>query len=168
MGFFHVILYSVKRTAFKPRKTKLRIVGVSDVAETKRNIQNLVRQIVMKRDGGCVLRDYIGFELPPCGGYAKDGHQILQADHLISRSNAATYADSRLVVCVCKSHHGWKSVGSNLRKKEYDRIVRAVLPKDRVDLWDRCEADAWRPKRTGAYDWKMAELALIQELKQYD
>ena len=29
---------------------------------------------------------------------------------------------------------------------------------------EACEADSWRPKRTGAYDWKLALIALKQEL----
>jgi len=55
---------------------------------------------------------------------------------------------------------GWKSLGSNLRKKQYDEIVRQLLPKDRAELWDRCERDSWRPVRTTAYDWTLAEVAL--------
>jgi hypothetical protein len=34
---------------------------------------------------------------------------------------------------------------------------------DRVVLWDRCEKDRWKPHRTNAYDWKLAEAALKQE-----
>lgn len=147
------------------RSTKLRVAGHSEVAETKRNIQALLRDIVIKRDGGCILRN-VGISplYPYCNGYAKDGHLILQADHLISRGNAATYADSRLVVCVCKGHHGWKSIGSNLRKRQYDEIVRQLLPPERVKLWDACERDSWRPHRAYAADWKLAEAALKAEL----
>jgi hypothetical protein len=150
----------VRRTGLK-RNTKLRIAGKTDVAETKRNIQALLRDIVIKRDGGCILRsfaiEYPYGPLSECNGYAKDGHLILQADHLIRRSNAATYADSRLVVCLCKGHHGWKSLGSNLRKKQYDAIVRQLLSPERVKLWDAYERDSWKPVRTGAYDWRLAE-----------
>ena len=65
-----------------------------------------MREIVIKRDGGCILRDIQG--VSQCNGYRKDGKLILQADHLITRANSATYADTRLIVCVCKGHHGWK------------------------------------------------------------
>jgi len=41
---------------------------------------------------------------------------VLLADHLITRANSATFADSRLVVCVCKSCHAFKSLGSNRHK----------------------------------------------------
>jgi hypothetical protein len=87
--------------------TRLRVAGKSDIAEVKRDIQDLARNIVIARDGGCILRGVFG--IPVCSGYAKDGHLILLADHLITRGNAATYADTRLIVCLCKGHHGgWK------------------------------------------------------------
>jgi hypothetical protein len=47
--------------------------------------------IVILRDGGCILRDTP--HASACNGYAKDGHLILQADHLITRANSATYGD---------------------------------------------------------------------------
>jgi hypothetical protein len=143
------------------RRTKLRVVGHSEISETKRRIQDLLLAVVKRRDGGCILR-----LLPwhTCNGFANDGHLILQADHLITRGNAATYADSRLVVCVCMGAHGWKSVGGNLRKAQYDAIVKTLLPSDRVALWEACEADSWRPHRTSAMDWKLQEVALQKEL----
>ena len=157
------------RKVYKPlKRTKLRVAGHPTVSEQKREIQALLREIVILRDGGCILRDvpdYL-FGQPPCNGYRKDGELILQADHLISRENSATYADSRLVVCVCKGHHGWKSVGNNIRKKQYDTIVRKLLTEDRTKLWDKCEQDSWRPVRTGAHDWKLCIIALTRELKE--
>lgn len=161
----------MKRSYFKqkPRKplkrTRLRLVGKSDTAEDKKEIQSLVREIVMKRDGGCILdaRVFWKFDIPECNGYAKDGHLILQADHLVTRGNSATFADTRLVVCLCKGHHGWKSVGSNLRKAQYDKIVKAILPKARVALWEKMEADSWRATKK---DWKLEIIALKQELKK--
>jgi hypothetical protein len=79
----------------------------------KQRIQDLVRDIVIKREGGCIFRGDVpnpeGWTIPTCNGFAKDGHLILQADHLITRANSATYADTRLIVCLCKGHHGWKS-----------------------------------------------------------
>lgn len=163
-----------RKTGLKRGTKRLRVAGVSDTAETKRNIQALLREIVIRRDGGCIFRlpkyientSYAQTGVPPCNGYRNDGQLVLQADHLISRSNSATYADSRLVVCVCKGHHGWKSLGSNLRKKQYDAIVRQLLSPERVALWDKCEADSWRAVRTSACDWKLAEVALEAQLEQ--
>ena len=102
----------MRRTGFKKKQTKpmkrgkLRVVGHSTTAEQKQEIQYLVREIVMKRDGGCILRNLPSHR---CSGFSKkDGHLILQADHLISRANSATYADTRLIVCICNGLHGWK------------------------------------------------------------
>jgi len=68
------------------------------------------------------------------------------------------------MVCVCVGHHDWKSVGGNARKKLYDEVVRSLLTPERVELWDACERDQWRPHRTGVRDWKLAEVALTAEL----
>jgi hypothetical protein len=135
------------------KRTKLRIAGHSTVSEQKREIQSIVRSIVILRDGGCILRKIRYCEDP-----------VLQADHLITRSNSATYADTRLIVCLCRSCHGWK----HWNEKQYDELVKRILPKDRVDLWDRCLKDSWRPMRTSSQDWKMAILYLKNELKSYE
>jgi hypothetical protein len=58
----------------------------------------------------------------------------------------------------------WKSLGPNLRKKQYDEIVRQLLSAERVELWDACERDSWRPHRAYAADWKLAEASLRAEL----
>lgn len=155
----------MKRTAFKGRttplrtKTRIRIVGHSDTATTKRNIQALLRQIVMIRDKGCILRN-----ARHCGGTLDTAGVVIQADHLISRANSATYGDSRLVVCVCKGCHAWKSLGSNRNKGQYDALVKTILPAERVALWERCEEESWRPSRVGASDWRLTELVLTAEL----
>jgi hypothetical protein len=154
----------MKRCGFLKRKTPLRIKGISETSEVKQRIQDLVRAIVIKRDGGCILRDdgvqHMNY-LPPCNGFAKDGHLILQADHLITRANSATYADTRLIVCVCKGHHGWKK----WHEREYNALVRTLLSPERVKLWDDCERDSWRPHRTSTMDWKLQEAALQSELR---
>jgi hypothetical protein len=83
-----------------------------------------------------------------------------------NKPDRAVYADSRLVVCVCNGHHGWKSLGGNARKRQYDEIVRQLLPADRVALWDAAERGSWRPSRTGNYDWKLPKPALEKELSR--
>lgn len=141
------------------KRTRLRLKGVSETSEIKQEIQDTVRAIVMLRDGGCILRDVQG--ISACNGYRADGQLVLQADHLITRANSATYADTRLIVCVCKGHHGWKK----WHQKEYDTLVATLISCERQVLWKRCEEDSWRPVRTGAYDWKIALIALKQELQ---
>jgi hypothetical protein len=152
-----------KQKARKPlKRTKLHIVGHSTTYELKQEIQDLVRQIVIKRDGGCIFKKEKGHI---CTGYANDGHLILQADHLISRGNSETFADTRLIVCVCKGIHGWKSVGANLRKAEYDERVKKLISSERVKLWEDCEKRRFNSYKMGAYDWKLEIVNLTSELK---
>lgn len=134
------------------KRSKLRVVGHSTTAEDKREIQRLVREIVMLRDGGCILRKY-----RHCGG--EIGNAVIQADHLITRANSATYADTRLIVCVCRACHGWK----HWHEQEYNDLVKTILHPIRVSLWERCEADRKRGI-TVKQDWKIQIMALKQEL----
>ena len=144
------------------KRCKLNLKGHSTTTQKKDEIQYLVREIVIKRDGGCIFRKEKGHI---CTGFAKDGHLILQADHLLSRSNSATFADTRLIVCVCKGIHGWKSTNSELRKKEYDERVKKLISKERVKLWERCEKDAHAHK-THKMDWSMEILNLKNEFNK--
>lgn len=148
-----------KKITVPMKRGKLRVKGISDTSEQKDEIQYWVREVVIKRDGGCILRDFPGHN---CSGYAKDGHLILQADHLVTRANSATYADTRLIVCICKGLHGWKK----WHEAEYNEKVRQILSKERVALWDRCEADR-RSHKTRKMDWKLELLNLRQEFKKY-
>jgi hypothetical protein len=146
------------------KRVKLRLQSHSETAELKREIQAVAREIVMLRDGGCILRS-----IRRCNGVP--GLAVLQADHLITRSNNATYADTRLIVCVCRPRHAWKSLGNNQRKAEYnqrkaeyDALVKRHLPPKRVKLWEQAEADKYRPHRMGTYDWLLELTALKTEL----
>ena len=147
----------MKRTPFKqkPRKPmkrgKLRLVGKSPVSETKREIQAILRKIVIKRDKGCVLR-----HRRHCGGTPDTEGVVLQADHLISRGNNATFADPRLVVCLCRPCHGGFK---KWNEKEYDDLVKTVIPKETVALWDRCLKEKYRVSKM---DWTM-ELLVLQK-----
>lgn len=126
--------------------------GKSGVSILKREIQRLVREIVIKRDGGCILHKYRHCEDP-----------VLQADHLVTRANSATYDDCRLIVCLCRTCHGWK----HWHQKEYDALVKTILEPSRVALWDRAEQDSWKPTHRISSDWKISIAALKQELLTY-
>jgi hypothetical protein len=69
---------------------------------------------------------------------------------------------------VCKGAHGWKSLGSNRNKAQYDALVKTIIESERVALWEACERDIWRPHRTTLYDWgkeaafKRTKLAAMQ------
>ena len=136
------------------RRTPLSKKGKGESTVLKDQIQDKLRELVIKRDGTCILRKALHCNDP-----------VLQADHLITRANSATYADSRLVVCLCRSCHGWK----HWHKEQYDDLVKTtVLPKKIVKLWNDCERDSWKPRRTGSYDWRVALAVLEQEIKQLD
>ena len=147
----------MQRTKPLQRRTPLAAHGKSDTAQLKAAIQDELHRIVLQRDGGCFLSGKFGHV---CSGWRKDGEIVHQADHLIERSNSATYADPRLVVCVCKGIHAWK----HFKKSNHDQYniwVRQLLPPDRVALWDRAEKDSWRPVRTSSSDWAL-ELAYLK------
>lgn len=154
----------MKRGGFLKRTTPLAAKSKSDTALIKEEIQHYLREIGLIRDGGCILRSVHNFDLPQCGGYRNDGQMIYQFDHFISRSNSATFSDPRLGGILCKAHHGWKSLGSNLRKARYDAILRTLLPHDRVVLWDKMEAESWKPAKM---NWQLELAALKSEYNQY-
>lgn len=133
--------------------------GTSETSVLKENIQELLREIVMKRDNGCVLR-----QVRHCGGELDTEGVVIQCDHLLTRANSATYADSRLVVCLCVICHGWK----HFHKKEYDEVVKTVLSKKTIKLWDECEKDSWNATRKYSADWKVHIIQLKQELRNYE
>lgn len=138
------------------RQTKLRKIGQSSTAKLKREIQALLRLLVIARDKRCIMSPHI----------LHDQNQILQADHLITRSNNATYADSRLVVCICKDCHDWKS-GSKEAKEEYDKIVKRLISSERSQLWEKMEAEQHKVCIKGDYEWKQEIEKLKKELENY-
>lgn len=144
-----------RRTSLK-RGGKLRARADTDTNRIKEDIQETVRAIVIARDGGCVARNAFWHR---CGGYRKDGQLILQADHLLTRANAATYSDTRLIVCVCKGLHGWKQYN----KEEYDQRIRPLIGEARCELWDKMHDERYKPRRMTTYDWNLELAALKQE-----
>ncbi len=146
------------------KRTRLRVKGDNNTALIKQDIQDLVRLIVTYRDRGCVLR-----KKRRCGAEAtvKDrkviSETVIQADHLVTRANSATFADPRLIVCLCRGCHGWK----HWNEKEYDELMKTVLHKDVVKLWERAEADRHAHK-TYKVDWVLEKIVLEQTLTMYE
>lgn len=133
------------------KKSYLKRKGQSETALIKDEIQTKLRQYAIERDGGCVFRDYP--ETGACGGHRKDGELILQYDHLNSRSNAISYADERLGICVCKRHHLFYK---RQYPAKYEELARKVIGKERCKLLDQVRADY----RTYKMDWKLELLRL--------
>ena len=145
----------MKRSYFKPKprkplkRTRLRMRGVSDSSVLKEKIQSALRNVVMKRDGGCILRNY-----PETGKCDK----VLQAEHLNSRSRMVSFADSRLAVCLCRYHHiFWKPTHS-LR---YWQIIEEEIGAKRWDLLQK----VLRDYKTHKVDLKLELLGLEKELR---
>ena len=150
-----------KRKEYKPMKrTRLRVAGTSTTAELKREIQETLRQIAIKRDKVCVLS-----KCPQAGECGKERNKndepILQAEHLNSRSNTATFGDMRNIVLLCKYHHiFWKPKNSQL----YWELIEAIIGNERWEWYQRVRDD----KRAYKVDLKLTLIALKQELKNYE
>lgn len=130
------------------KRTPLRKVGKSPTALIKKDIQALLRQIVILRDKGCVLNKYLG-----------NCNEVLQAEHLVTRSATNYFGDTRNVVCLCSYHHiFWKPQHSRL----YWELIEKHLGKDKWAWFKRAEADN-RPYKV---DLKLVKLGLENELKK--
>lgn len=131
------------------KRTALRRVSNSPTAIAKRRIQALLREIVIKRDGGCVIGTYFKTNAA-C-------NTPLQAEHLITRSNSATFGDTRNIVCLCQYHHiFWKPQHS----RAYWELIEEIVGPIRWAWLELAEADRSPHK----VDWVLTELALKNEL----
>lgn len=131
------------------KRGKLRVAGKSDTATVKREIQALLREYAIARDGGCVLKDK---GAGVCAG-------PLQAEHLVSRANSASFGDMRNIICLCQRHHiFWKPQNSRL----YWELVEEIIGPERWAWIKRVEAD----KRPYKMDWCLIKVALEQEVRK--
>lgn len=124
--------------------------ALTESAKLKDAIQKVVRQIVIRRDGGCLLKGFKGFACNP----------VLQADHLISRGRNIGYADTRLIICLCKAHHTAKTFDTT---RDYETEIRFRIGGERAKLWDKVKADQ-KSHPMGAHDWAKELMALQAEL----
>lgn len=143
------------------KRTKLRVKSHSTSAQLKDDIQALVRLIVTIRDGGCILRNKRCHMQARVEDNKVISDTVIQADHLITRANSATFADTRLIVCLCRGCHAWK----HWNETEYNELIKTILPEERIELWDKMEK-ARRGGMTYKADWVMEKLALERELKK--
>lgn len=142
----------MKRTPLKQstkplKRTRLRLEGKSDAATLKRDIQAILRQIVIKRDGGCLLR-----------GHGKCT-EILQGEHLITRANNATFADTRNIVCLCTYHHLFFKKQHPLL---YWELIEQKIGAHRWAWVKLALHDRFKPAKV---DLKLAKIALTYELE---
>lgn len=139
----------------KNRVKKIKIAGFPTVTEIKKEIQATLREIVILRDKKCILHGI------RCYNFVGIEGVVWQAEHLVERSNSATYSDTRLVVLVCKNCHGWKHFKKS-NHDQYDEWVRTKISKERIAHWDKCKEANWRPSKI---DWKIELICLKSELK---
>lgn len=144
----------MRKTALLPvsvknvmKRTKLRLQGRSNSAVLKRQIQALLRSCIILRDGGCLLR-----------GHAHCT-EVLQAEHLITRSNLATFADLRNLVCLCTYHHLYFKQQHSM---EYWNLIREKIGEVRWRWLQLAQADHSPHK----VDLQMELIALQLELKK--
>lgn len=127
------------------KRSKLRRKSKTPRALLLEEIQALLRAIVIKRDGGCLLRGY------------NNCTEILQAEHLITRTNMATYGDLRNVVCLCTYHHLFY-------KKQHSRmywsLIRRKIGETRWAWIELAEAD----KSAHKVDLQLVKVVLQHEL----
>ena len=145
----------MKRSGFKRKPTvpmkrsRLNYRSSSDSSLLKEQIQAALRDVVIKRDGGCVLRN-----CPETGAC----NQVLQAEHMNSRTHMISFADSRLAVCLCSRHHiFWKPQNS----ARYWELIEELIGPKRWELFQKVKADRMSHK----VDLKMALIYLKEELK---
>ena len=139
------------------KRSPIRKKGKSPTSIIKDEIQAIERKIVIIRDKKCIL---YGIKCNHEYGVNDEG-VVWQAEHLIERSNSATYADLRLIVLICKNCHGWKHFKKS-NHDQYDEWVKQKIGKERTAHWERCKKESWRASKV---DWKLELIALKQELK---
>lgn len=136
------------------RRTKgLRMRGVSDSSVLRERIQAKLREAVIKRDKVCLL-----------SGYPETGkcNQVMQCEHLISRSESSSFADLRNVVLLCSRHHIFWKPQNSLR---YWEIIEEMIGPERWD-WIQKMRKEQSAHRSVKIDWKLELLALESQIKK--
>jgi len=137
--------------------SSLRNSGKSEVSQCKKRIQALLRQLAIKRDGGCVLRHYQDL-LHPDYLTCDD---VLQAEHLNTRGSSGSFGDMRNIVCLCRRHHIYfKPQHSQL----YWEIIEKHLGEEGWAYYKRVRDD-YRAHHMILWDWQKLEMELTQQLK---
>jgi hypothetical protein len=145
-----------------PAQKAWKAVKAQSSSEVKKEIQKLLRQIVIIRDGGCIFRHYP--EAGACSGWGSvSGELVIQADHISSRGNSLTYGLSQNVIGICAGHHGfWKKRHPAL----WAELTRKHIGEERFKQMVKLGSQTARQSFT-AYDWGKVAIGLKAELKQF-
>jgi hypothetical protein len=140
--------------AYLQRRRGLNKNSKTSSSQMKAEIQDLLRRYSLQRDGGCVFRGiWFNGKVHQCSSnQTKDGHLVLQYDHLNPRERNVSYANPDLGVIICQGLHGWKSF-SDYNKQIYDEAVRDIIGPERSSLWDRVKQDH-KSYPKSAWDWQ--------------
>ena len=154
-GFKKKATVPLKRTKLASKPRKLRTVSNLPSSKLKKLIQAKLRENAIARDKECVLRQYE--ELLPtkyleCGPFRKDGQVIVQAEHLVGRSNSQCYADMENIVLICQRHHFYFKPQHGAL---YWHIIRKIIGEERWEKVQAWEADK-SPHRMFTQDWRDA------------
>jgi hypothetical protein len=135
-------LKASKKGKNAPKRRGLRKNGKSPVSKIKRQIQAKLRLNAIERDGGCVLM----------GKTTMECNEVLQAEHLVSRANSASFADMENIVCLCSHHHiFWKPQN----QARYWELIRRHIGEERwakVQAWAKDKS----PHPMKRWDWEQA------------
>lgn len=145
---------AIKRTRTAKKRRVVRKNGKTTVSVLKRQIQAKIRERVIERDGGCILRHYP--EAGACGGFNGNGDLILQGEHLNGRANSVSYGELDNIVCLCQYHHIFFKRQNPAR---YWVLIQRYLAPER---WSKVQA--WildrTPHRFTKSDWEAVLLKL--------
>lgn len=138
------------------RGSTLKKEGKSEVALAKKRIQALLRELAIRRDGGCILRKHLGM-LP---SRYRECDEVLQAEHLNTRGASGSYGDMRNIVCLCRRHHIFF-------KPQYSQLYWEIVEKHLGEegwAWYKRVRDDYKAHPMRLWDWQQVELALKQDL----
>lgn len=130
--------------------------GKSEVALTKKRIQALLRELAIRRDGGCIMRKHLGM-LP--SSY-RECDEVLQAEHLHTRGSSGSFGDMRNIVCLCRRHHIFF-------KPQYSQLYWEIIEQHLGPegwAWYKRIRDDHRAHPMRLWDWTQVELSLKQDL----
>jgi 5-methylcytosine-specific restriction endonuclease McrA len=131
------------------KRTPIRKLGIHPVSKTKRDIQALLRELAIKRDKVCVIGQATG----------RKCSNILQADHIFSRANNATFADMDNIILVCSACHlFWKPS----HPIEYGEIVKKKLGKK----YEKLRAMSQTTLHMTKFDWELTRMSLEKQLNK--
>ena len=143
------------------KRSWLKKQSSSPVAQCKRRIQALLREIKMLEQGGvCWVEKY-----PDLMRLLGPHDDVWQYDHCNTRARNISYGDSRLGVGVCKRHHYFHDTTYDKEKKAaYEKgMLKFIGPANRKLL--KMVKEDRRSHTFTEFDWALIEIQLKKEVE---